>query len=104
MFRSGFAEGLVISKRMNKTVMVSIPRYQIHKKYKVRRPTQTVLMVHDELNECVPGDRVLIRQCRPYSKRKHWIIHDIIQPYKPAEYLRKHPEIAEKFEKSSQFK
>jgi small subunit ribosomal protein S17 len=81
---------------MNKTVMVSIPRIEVHKKYKVRRSTQTVLMVHDELNECVPGDRVLIRQCRPYSKRKHWIIHDIIEPYKPAEYLRKHPDIAEK--------
>jgi small subunit ribosomal protein S17 len=104
MFRSGFAVGVVVSKRMNKTVMVSIARIAIHKKYKVRRPTQTTLMVHDELNECSPGDRVLIRQCRPYSKRKHWIIHDIVQPYKPAEYLRKHPEIAEKIEKQEKTK
>lgn len=53
---------------------------------------KSTLMVHDELNECVPGDRVIIRQCRPMSKRKHHMVYEIAQKYKPAEFLRKNPQ------------
>lgn len=56
------------------------------------RTVKSTLMVHDELDECVPGDRVVIKQCRPMSKLKRFAVFDIIKKYKPAEFLQKHPE------------
>lgn len=96
MIRHGFAEAVVISKKMTKTVMVNVDRVVKHKKYGVTRNMTSTLMVHDELNEAVPGDKVLIRQTMPISKNKHFIIHDIISKYKPAEFLRLNPELKPK--------
>ena len=65
-------EGVVVSDKMDKTVVVRVerlvrdPRYQ---KY-VRRRTR--FMAHDEGNECGIGDRVQIVEHRPISKRKRW--------------------------------
>jgi len=96
MIRYGFAQAVVISKKMTKTVMVNVDRVVKHKKYGVTRNVTSTLMVHDELNEAVPGDKVLIRQTMPISKHKHFIIHDIISKYKPAEFLRLNPELKPK--------
>ena len=49
-------------------------------------------MVHDEKNELDSGDQVLIRQCRPHSKTKHWEFWKFIQKEPAAGYARKHPE------------
>eukprot|EP01121_Diplochlamys_sp_Union-15-3_P004145 TRINITY_DN14125_c0_g1_i1.p1 TRINITY_DN14125_c0_g1~~TRINITY_DN14125_c0_g1_i1.p1 ORF type:complete len:164 (-),score=26.44 TRINITY_DN14125_c0_g1_i1:37-528(-) len=92
IFKSGFAEATVIAKKMPKTVMCAIKRRVTNQKYGAVRTCRSVLMVHDEINETVPGDRVLLKQCRPRSKRKHWMIYDIIQKYKPVEFLKKNPE------------
>lgn len=96
MIRHGFAEAVVISKKMAKTAMVNVDRVVKHKKYGVTRNMTSTLMVHDELNEVVPGDKVLIRQIMPVSKNKSFIIHDIISKYKPAEFLRLNPELKPK--------
>jgi small subunit ribosomal protein S17 len=101
-FRQGFAESLVLSKKTNKTLICAVWRKVLNKKYKVWKRIKTTLMVHDELNECVPGDRVLIKQCRPMSKRKRHMVFDIIHKYKPADFLRKFPEYAETQKKGAQ--
>lgn len=91
-FKQGFAEALVVSKKLPKTVTVAVWRKHLNKKYKVTKTVKSTLMVHDELDECVPGDRVVIKQCRPMSKQKHFAIFDIIKKYKPAVFLQQHPE------------
>jgi len=64
--------GLVVSDRMDKTVVVRVERLvkdQRYKKY-VRRYSR--FMVHDETNACSVGDRVRIIEHRPLSKNKRW--------------------------------
>jgi len=92
VFQLGFAEATVIAKKTAKTVKCAIKKKVRHKVYGTVKTTTTKLLVHDELDECVPGDRVLLKQSRPHSKRKHWIIYDITKKYKPAVFLRQHPE------------
>ena len=64
--------GRVISDKMNKTVVVAVPRLVSHALYGkvVRRLTK--LKAHDEKNESRIGDRVKIVETRPLSKDKHW--------------------------------
>jgi len=65
-------EGLVVSDKMDKTVVVRVERLvkdPAYKKY-VRRYTR--FMAHDEENSCGIGDRVRIIEHRPLSKRKRW--------------------------------
>lgn len=64
--------GLVVSDRMDKTVVVSVERRVMHPLYKkiVRRSKK--YLAHDEANAVKIGDRVRIRECRPLSKRKCW--------------------------------
>jgi len=65
-------EGLVVSDKMDKTVVVSVERLVKDPRYKkyVRRYSR--FMAHDEGNECGVGDRVQIIEHRPISKRKRW--------------------------------
>ena len=64
--------GVVVSDKMDKTVMVEISRTTRHRLYgKVLRRTKKY-MAHDENNVCKAGDLVRIRECRPLSKRKCW--------------------------------
>lgn len=65
-------QGVVVSDKMDKTVVVKVERrYQhpIYKKY-IRRSKK--YHAHDENNQCKIGDTVSIRECRPLSKLKHW--------------------------------
>jgi small subunit ribosomal protein S17 len=64
--------GVVVSDKMDKTVVVEVSRrYQhpVYKKYVVRSKTYAA---HDEGNACKVGDEVRIRECRPISKRKRF--------------------------------
>ena len=65
-------EGLVVSDKMDKTVVVRVERLVKDPRYKkyVRRYSR--FMAHDEQNECGVGDRVQIIEHRPLSKRKRW--------------------------------
>jgi small subunit ribosomal protein S17 len=65
-------EGVVVSDKMDKTVVVRVERLvkdEVYQKY-VRRYTR--FMAHDEENACGVGDRVQIIEHRPLSKRKRW--------------------------------
>lgn len=92
-YRSGFMEALVVSKKNAKTAKVAVKRKVMNKKYKMVRYVNKFYLVHDELDETSPGDKVIIRQSRPYSKLKSHIIWDITQKYKPEAFLQKHPEL-----------
>ncbi len=67
-------KGIVISDKMNKTILVRIERKVRHKKYKkiVRRYTK--YFVHDECNKCKVGDIVTFKEVAPISKNKNWIL------------------------------
>ena len=75
-------EGLVVSDKMNKTVVVSVEDRVKHALYgKVLRRT-TNLKAHDEANECGTGDRVLIMETRPLSATKRWRVVEILEKAK----------------------
>jgi len=64
--------GRVVSDKMDKTVSVAVERlvkHPVYGKY-IRRTTK--ILAHDASNECKPGDRVTISECRPISKNKSW--------------------------------
>jgi small subunit ribosomal protein S17 len=71
-------EGVVISNRMQKSVVVKVERSVRHPLYEkiVRRSSK--FMAHDEENKCRVGDRVVIRETRPISKRKCWRVVSIV--------------------------
>lgn len=70
--------GKVVSDKMQKTIVVSIVRNMKHPKYgKILRRT-TKLHVHDENETGKIGDTVKIRESRPYSKTKSWILVEVV--------------------------
>ena len=74
--------GLVVSDKMDKTVVVQIEDRVKHALYgKVMRRNKKV-KVHDENNECGIGDRVRIMETRPLSATKRWRVVEIIEKAK----------------------
>ena len=72
-------EGLVVSDKMDKTVVVSVEDRRKHARYgKVMRQTAR-LKAHDENNECGVGDRVQIMETRPLSATKRWRVVQILE-------------------------
>jgi small subunit ribosomal protein S17 len=70
--------GLVVSDKMDKTVVVAIENRAPHPKYgKIVVRTQRY-KVHDEENKCKVGDRVRIQETRPLSRTKRWTVMDIL--------------------------
>lgn len=75
-------EGIVVSDKMNKSITVEIERklkdsltgkiLNKHKKY----------MAHDENNDCEIGDKVIIEETRPLSRRKRWRVAEIVERHK----------------------
>ena len=72
-------EGLIVSDKMDKTVVVAVEDRVKHALYgKVMRKTSK-LKAHDEHNECGIGDRVLIMETRPLSATKRWRVVEILE-------------------------
>ncbi len=72
-------EGLVVSDKMDKTVVVAVEDRVKHALYgKVMRRTNK-LKAHDENNECGIGDRVLLMETRPLSATKRWRVVEILE-------------------------
>lgn len=71
--------GVVISNKMDKTVVVEVSRTVIHPVYKkfVRRRKR--FMAHDEDNRCRIGDEVMIVETRPLSRHKNWRVRKIVK-------------------------
>jgi small subunit ribosomal protein S17 len=75
-------EGLVVSGKMDKTVIVLIEDRVKHPKYgKVIRRTRKYA-AHDEANACGVGDRVLLMETRPLSATKRWRVAEILEKAK----------------------
>ncbi len=71
--------GRVISDKMDKTVVVKVERRQRHRLYgKVLKRTKNYL-AHDEENACRIGDLVRIIESRPLSRRKFWVVEEIME-------------------------
>ena len=71
-------EGIVVSNRMEKSVVVRVERSVRHPLYQKTIRQSSKVMAHDEENKCRVGDRVLIRETRPISKRKSWRVISIV--------------------------
>lgn len=70
--------GIVLSNKMQKSVVVAIEYRYKHKIYsKIIVKTKRYL-AHDEFNTCQVGDEVLLEASRPISKKKRWIIKEIV--------------------------
>jgi small subunit ribosomal protein S17 len=76
--------GVVTSNKMDKSVMVVITRTYRHPLYKKVVHSKRKLMAHDELGSEV-GDKVRIVESRPISKRKRWVVEEILQKESLAE-------------------
>lgn len=73
-FESGKKKvGIVVSDKMDKTVIVKVERIKVHPKYKKRYTVFKKYKAHDEKNEFKVGDRVVIAETRPLSRDKRWI-------------------------------
>ena len=74
--------GKVVSDKMQKTIVVAIEELVQHKLYKKSVKRTVKFMAHDEKEEAHIGDRVLIMETRPLSKRKRWRLVEIVEKAK----------------------
>ena len=74
--------GIVTSDKMDKTVVVTIKNRFRHPLYNKIVNDTVKYKAHDENNECGIGDKVLIMECRPYSKDKRWRVVEIVEKAK----------------------
>lgn len=89
--------GVVTKAKTAKTVTVEVGRDFRHPLYeKVLRHTEKYL-AHDE-HGCQPGDEVLIVESRPISKRKHWVVQEIVHKLTEAEVIAEQQEIVDETE------
>ncbi|MFC2065801.1 30S ribosomal protein S17 [Chloroflexota bacterium] len=77
--------GLVVSDKMDKTVVVSVETSRRHPLYKKTIKRAIRYKAHDEKNQCKIGDKVRISETRPLSKEKHWRVAEIITKGEVAE-------------------
>ncbi|MBQ3750805.1 MAG: 30S ribosomal protein S17 [Bacteroidales bacterium] len=72
-------EGIVVSDKMEKSIVVLVERKMKHPIYGKFLKRSTKFMAHDEKNDCHIGDRVRIMETRPLSKNKCWRLVEIIE-------------------------
>jgi len=70
--------GLVVSDKMDKTIVVSVQRATTHPLYRKTIRISKRYKAHDELNDCHLGDRVEIIECRPLSKDKKFRVAQVL--------------------------
>jgi len=75
-------EGLVVSDKMDKTVVVAVEDRIQHALYKKTLRRTSKLNAHDEENSCGVGDRVLLMETRPLSATKRWRVVEILEKAK----------------------
>jgi small subunit ribosomal protein S17 len=74
--------GIVVSNKMDKTIVIAVDRKVKHPKYGKYIKRRTKLTAHDEENTCNIGDTVKIMETRPLSKNKCWRLVEIIERVK----------------------
>lgn len=74
--------GLVLSDKMDKSIIVSVERLEKHHLYGKFFKKTSKFVAHDEKNECHIGDKVKIMETRPLSKSKRWRMVEILEKSK----------------------
>lgn len=72
-------QGVVVSDKMQKTVVVAVERRTMHPLYRKTVTRTRRFKAHDERNECRVGDIVRIEETRPLSREKRWRVIEIVQ-------------------------
>ena len=72
-------EGIVVSTKMDKTVVVSVVDRVQHSRYRKTLQRTTKLYAHDEANEVREGDRVRVTETRPMSRQKRWRVVEVLE-------------------------
>ncbi|MGP8160936.1 MAG: 30S ribosomal protein S17 [Candidatus Dormibacteria bacterium] len=75
-------DGVVVSDKMQQTVVVLVEEKKPHRLYKKVVTHNRRLKVHDEEGRCAVGDRVRITETRPLSKEKRWRVAEILEKAK----------------------
>ncbi|AFY78693.1 30S ribosomal protein S17 [Pleurocapsa sp. PCC 7327] len=75
--------GVVVSNKMEKTVIIAVENRSPHPKYGKIVVKTKKFKAHDEENRCREGDRVRIRETRPLSRTKRWIVTEILNTDTP---------------------
>lgn len=70
--------GKVVSNKMDKTIVVEVERKVKHPLYGKIMKRFSKMRAHDKENICQIGDEVVIRQCRPLSKTKNWVLVRVV--------------------------
>jgi small subunit ribosomal protein S17 len=70
--------GVVVSNKMQKTVVVAVENRVLHQGYQKYVKQTSKFLAHCEANDCNVGDKVLIEETRPLSKRKRWNVREVI--------------------------
>lgn len=86
--------GVVTKAQMAKTITVVVPRDYRHPLYEKVIRTGDKYLVHDEIG-CTPGDEVIIVESRPISKRKRWVVQEIVHKVTEAEARAEQEEIVD---------
>jgi small subunit ribosomal protein S17 len=71
--------GLVVSDKMDKTVVVEVKRLVAHPLYHKIIRRRVKIKAHDPQNSCQVGDKVLLEETRPISRDKHWRVKQILE-------------------------
>jgi small subunit ribosomal protein S17 len=74
-----FREGIVVSAKMDKTVVVAVIDRVRHRRYGKTVQRTKRLYAHDEANEAREGDRVRVSETRPLSKQKRWRVVEVLE-------------------------
>jgi len=69
--------GKVVSNKMQKTVVVAVENDVQHSKYEKQMVRTSKFKAHDEESKCKVGDRVRVRECRPLSREKRWLVVEV---------------------------
>jgi small subunit ribosomal protein S17 len=79
MAGKGEVQGVVVSDKMQKSVVVSTERRVQHAVYGKTQKRTSTFVAHDENNDAKVGDTVVIAESRPLSKRKRWALVRIVE-------------------------
>ncbi len=79
IFKKSNTIGKVVSASMDKSISVAVERRIKHPLYNKYISKTTKIMAHDQNNDCKVGDIVSLNEIRPISKRKSWVLSEIIK-------------------------
>jgi small subunit ribosomal protein S17 len=71
--------GRVVSNKMSKTIVVEVDRTVLHPRYHRYIRRRSRFMAHDEAGSAGMGDRVAIEETRPMSRRKRWVLREVLR-------------------------